>query len=180
MSVQALNIKIATSYSTSNSFTKMTVYYPYLPCEQLEVTQLIKQNWRQIRTESDAMFDYTSVDAKPNWVLDPNRNRKALPGAENMYYGKNISAHLRIEPELLVQRELDLCAQPGAEERRAHRRSINPTLMNILKPWLDRGEVGNIGFNRMWPGAKISPHYGVSTRFFRLHIGLHVDPKATF
>lgn len=158
----------------------MTVYYPYIPVEHLEVVPLLKANWRQIRDESDAMFKDTDVDPKPNWTLDPNRNRKALPGAENMYYGKNFSAHLRVEPELLVERERIICASPGAEDRRKFRQTINPTLMGILKPWLDRGEVGNIGFNRIWPGAKISPHYGVSTRFFRLHLGLHCDPGATF
>lgn len=153
-------------------------YSPYIPVMQLAPVQAMVAAFDAIRHEADEMFVKSQIDLKPNWELAPNRNRAPTEPGQTMYVGKNFTAHLRVVNELLVPKEQELCAQPGAEERRERRRKMNPTLMSILDPIID--QVGNIGFNRLYPGAKIAPHYGVSTNYFRVHMALYADPGCTF
>ena len=158
----------------------MKYYEPYIPCEHMPVVQAIKANWRRIRGECDSMFHRTSLDLKPNWELEKNRNRLPTEDNETMYRGENYSAHIRIVEELLVPKEIEVTSTANSIHWRNVKAEMNPTIMGILQPHIDAGNVGNIGFNRLMPGARIAPHYGVSTKYFRVHLGLHVDSLAQF
>lgn len=159
----------------------MNQHKPYIEVEQLEIVKQLKSNWVEIKREMNIMFSRpgTSPLPKPNWTLEPGRNKRAIvDGNETMYVGKNFTAHLRVVKELLVPSEWEITQSEGAEERRERRRKSCPVLMSLLSPMID--DVGNIGFNKLYPEAKIAPHYGVSTDYFRVHLGIETDPGCKF
>jgi hypothetical protein len=150
----------------------------YLNVEHLDVVQQLKKNFLAIRYECDRLFTMMDAHPKPNGPMMGQNGKYRQSVGVPMYEGENFSIHLKVHPELLDDREKEICFAPGIEEKRRWRQKECPKLWSILSP-ID-ALTGNIGFNKIFPGTRINEHYGVSTTFFRLHLGIVTDPGAKF
>lgn len=154
-------------------------YTDYLYHDHLPITKFLKANYTAIAQEFDVMFPkITGMAPKPKAISmgQNGRNREQL--GKPIIEGEVYSTYLLLRPELLDDNEREIVYQPGRDKARGWRRLQSPTLMSFLLPY--RAKLGNVGFNRLHPGARINPHYGVSTDYFRLHLGIHAVPGAVF
>mgnify|MGYP001769717124 CR=1 FL=1 len=152
----------------------------YIDVSNLKITKDLQDNWRPIRVEVIRLFGLIGDVLKPNGPMMGQNGRYVESMGVDMYSGENYSTHLWVHPEMLDDREKEICFAPGVPEKRVWRQQQCPTLTKILKPYAVRGLLGNVGINKLMPGSKINPHYGVSSAFFRMHLGLETDPGATF
>lgn len=154
-----------------------TVYYDtaHIP---LAIT--LRANWLAIRDEVDALFNAEGAVPKVNAVMMGQDGRYLESVGRMKYTGMNASLHLQVVPDLLDPPEAKIALTPAGEAGRAKRRAACPIIMGLLTPYKEH--IGNIGFNRLFPGGVINPHYGVITadKYVRLHLGLHTDPGAKF
>lgn len=158
----------------------MIDYTNYLDVSQLPLAQYLMRNYVQIAGECDAMLTKMDMADKPKadsmGQYGKNRSQVGRP----MIEGGVFSAYLLLRPELLDDNEKEIVYAPERWKSRGWRRTQNPTLM----AWMLRDDVlptlGNVGFNRLLPGARINPHFGVSTNYFRMHLCIHGDDQATF
>lgn len=152
----------------------------YIDVSKLRITRALQGNYPAIRAEYETLFSAMDPHLKPNGPMSGQYGKYTESTGIPMYQGTNLSAHLYVHPELLDDREKEICYAPGIEEKRLWRQKHCPILKSILEPYNQRGELGNVGFNKILPGTRINPHFGVSSDFFRLHLGIVTDPGATF
>jgi hypothetical protein len=156
----------------------MIDYTNYLNVDHLPITRYLKDNYQAIATECDNMLANMELAPKPKSVSMGQHGRNRAQVGKPMIEGDVFSAYLLLRPELLDDNEREIVYQPGREKSRGWRRLQNPTLMRFMLPYRDC--LGNVGFNQLHPGARINPHYGVSTDYFRMHLCIHGVPGATF
>jgi hypothetical protein len=158
----------------------MIDYTDYLNVEHLPLTQYLKSNFTAIQRECDALLAAIDIAPKPkaDSMGQHGKNREQV--GKPMIEGDVYSCYLLLRPELLDDNEKEIVYAPERWKSRGWRRLQSPTLM----AWMLRDDVlptlGNVGFNRIYPGARINPHYGVSTDYFRMHLCIHGDPGAKF
>lgn len=158
----------------------MIDYTTYLDVEHLPLTKYLKENFQAIQKECNALLDAIDIAPKPKadsmGQYGKNRDQTGKPMIEGRVY----SCYLLLRPELLDDNEKEIVYAPERWKSRGWRRLQSPTLMK----WMLREDVlpklGNVGFNRIYPGARINPHFGVSTDYFRMHLCITGDPGATF
>lgn len=155
-------------------------YTDYLSVKHLPLTKFLEANYATIATEFDNMLTIMGgmLSDKPKAVSMGQHGRNRSQTGRPMIEGDVQSSYLLLRPELLDDNEKEIVYSQGRARSRDWRRRQNPTLMGFLIPMLD--VLGNVGFNRIAPGARINPHFGVSTNYFRMHLGIHTDPGATF
>jgi hypothetical protein len=153
---------------------------PYFDPLRFEAVHLLLANFEQIKAECDSLFSIEGPVPKINALMEGQDGRNPASTGKPKYEGLNSSLHLRVVPDLLDPPEARVALTPAGEAGREARRRKCPIVMRCLEPWLEH--VGNIGFNRLFPGAYITPHYGVLTArsYVRVHLGLSCDPRATF
>jgi aspartyl/asparaginyl beta-hydroxylase (cupin superfamily) len=152
----------------------------YFNTENLELAQTLRKHWMAIRDEAEALFAEEGEVPKVNARMEGQDGRYMESVGVPKYTGTNASIHLQVVPDLLDPPEARIALSPAGVAGRLRRQKKCPMTMGILAPYGEH--VGNIGFNRLHPGARINPHYGVitSNRFVRIHLGLRTDPGATF
>lgn len=151
----------------------------YIPqANDLPFAKMLRANYITIAEEADNLFEICTVNQKPKSVSMGQYGRNNTQVNQPMIEGDVRSLYLLLKPELLDDNEKEIVYAPELANARAWRRRHCPLFMNLIMPYFP--VLGNVGFNRLYPGATINPHYGVSTDYFRMHLGLHTDPKATF
>lgn len=154
----------------------MKIYYDV---RDTAIGRALFEGYMHIRAESDHLFDTEGAVPKINAVMADQYGRNDESVGKRKYEGQNASIHIKVVPELLDEAEA-IALTEAAEARRERRRQMCPRTMDILRPYWD--SLGNIGFNRLYPGAHITPHYGTkgAAQYLRVHLGIHTDPGAQF
>ena len=156
----------------------MIDYSTFLNVDNLQLAKELRANFNQIKIEAHAFLGSFELANKPKAYSSGQFGRNPEAVNKPMIEGDVKSAYLWVRKELLDDGELEIVSLPEVAKSRAWRRTQNPTLMNLMYPKLH--VLGNVGFNKLGPGARINPHFGMSTDYFRLHLGIITDPKAFF
>ena len=155
----------------------------YVNVLNLKIVKKIQENYESIKKEAFNLFHVDGIIPKINAVMADQDGRFNGSKGKQKYVGKNSSLHIRVVTDLLDPPEAKIALANGAEENRQRRRSLCPVTMSILQPYINLDEsIGNIGFNMLFPGAVITPHYGVITanKYIRFHMGLECDENCIF
>lgn len=105
---------------------------------------------------------------------------KFSDGVTDLYKGKILSAALKISTVALDDDERRIMNW-GKDE--VYRRGWR--LVNLKGPWADfmnkwDEQLEQVFFNIAYPGAEITPHKGIHTRYFRVHVCLQTNPGFYF
>lgn len=152
----------------------------YFDISNTKFGKTLIENYQTILKDCETLFAIDGPVEKINAVMHTQDGRNLESIGKQKYTGKNASLHIRVVPELLDIPERKIALSPGAEENRERRRKICKNTVEILKPFWN--DIGNIGFNRLYPGAVITPHYGTlgAVEYVRVHLGLSCDNQCTF
>lgn len=135
----------------------------------------IKQNYQLLKDDF-----FNNVSQSPLLVNKPGY--KFTDGVTDLYKGKIHSIGLKNSRIALDEDEQRIMNWKPTEEYRHNYRRINP---NLTGPWVDLvnkfdDQLEQMFFNIAWPGAAITPHRGIHTRYFRVHICLQTNAGFCF
>lgn len=108
---------------------------------------------------------------------------KFSDGVTELYKGKILSAALKISTVALDDDERRIMNWGQTWDQSGYRRSWK--LVNLKGPWANfmnkwDGHLEQMFFNIAYPGAEITPHKGIHTRYFRVHVCLQTNPGFYF
>lgn len=157
---------------------------PYIDVSNVPLAKLLQQNYDAIKAEAFNLFQVDGIIPKINATMADQDGRNPDSTGQPKYTGKNSSLHIRVVLDLLDPPERKVALVPGAEANRERRRKLCPVTMGILGQYCthDQDLIGNIGFNMLFPGAVITPHYGVITasKYVRVHLALEAAEGCVF
>lgn len=154
----------------------------YIQVKDHPLSIALRDNYKGI------LNDYLQLSSKylgnkPNNITGVVLDQKQSNG--KMLYGGTIkSVFTRAVPESCSKSEHEAIwgttdvTKMIAEDKFLKKQALTPVLEEIIKPY--GNYIGSVGFNLMYPGAKLSMHYGMVSRYVRFHLGLICDPEAKF
>jgi hypothetical protein len=139
------------------------------------IMDYIKQNYQLLKND---FFDNVSQSL----LLANKPGYKFLDGVTDLYKGKIHSVGLKNSRVALDADEQRIMNWKPTEEYRHNYRRITP---NLAGPWVDLvnkfdDQLEQMFFNIAEPGASITPHRGIHTRYFRVHICLQTNAGFCF
>lgn len=144
---------------------------------------MLNKNYLKILKEFNHLTKFFPLRNKPNNLMGSVIDQKQSNG-KNLYEGKILSIFTRIAVESCSESEKKIIwgdtlkTKETAEKIFLEKQKLTPVLESIILPYKDY--VGTVGFNMMEPGAKLSMHYGMISKYIRFHLGLICDPEAKF
>lgn len=154
--------------------------HAYVDVMHVPLVRSIQRNYIEIKSECLNLFFLEGDIDKVNAPMAGQDGRNMASVGKPKYEGRNSSLHLRVVRDLLDPPEarFALCAE--GDRRRALRRQRCPILWGLLEPYGD--QIGNVGFNKLFPGGHITPHYGVITasNYVRVHLCIVQAEGAVF
>lgn len=154
----------------------------YIDVSDHPLTKSLQLNFESIRSEYDELSS-KFLGSKPNNKMGSIINQKESNG-KMLYQGIIKSVFTRVAYESCSPTEANAIwgtsqeSKKLADEKFLLKQQLTPTLEKMLEPF--HPYVGTVGFNLMSPGAKLSMHYGMVSKFIRFHMGLICDPEAKF
>jgi hypothetical protein len=149
--------------------------YKYFKKFNSPIMDHIRDNYDTLKGDFyDNIAQSRIVNHKPGY--------KFSDGITDLYRGKILSAALKNSKVALDADEQRIMNWGATEEYRHSYRHINPSLTG---PWVDfvdkfDDQLEQVFFNIAYPGATITPHKGIHTRYFRVHICLQTNPGFYF
>lgn len=154
----------------------------YIQVKDHPLTTSLRQNYHGI------MNDYIRVSSKylgtkPNNLMGEILDQKESNG-KLLYHGTIKSVFTRVAPESCSPTEYIAVwgktenSKQLADARFLEKQELTPILEEVIRPY--NKYVGTVGFNIMYPGAKLSMHYGMTSNYIRFHMGIICDPNAKF
>lgn len=147
---------------------------------KIKLAMEMQPHWAKIAKEANDLFLTQKVVPKYQGALHGQDGRNLQELNSQRYLGGNEVINLKVHKDSLDSFELEYAMRLGGEAARAKRCDLCPTVMSFVAPHWDK--IGLLGFNRVYSGCKITPHFGVksASRFARVHLGLDCDPGAKF
>jgi hypothetical protein len=135
-----------------------------------------------IRNNYDALKRDFFENIAHSQIVSHKPGYKFSDGVTDLYKGKILSAGLKNAKVALDADEQRIMNWGLNEEYRHNYKRITPRLTG---PWVDIVEkfddqLEQMFFNVAFPGATITPHKGIHTRYFRVHICLQTNPGFYF
>lgn len=123
---------------------------------------------------------YTNISNSPLMVNKPAYT--FLDGVTELYKGRILSAGLKNANKALDDDERRIMKWDPAQEYRYNWLRCKP---QVTGAWVDfitkfNDHLEQMFFNIAYPGASITPHLGIATSYFRVHICLQTNPGFVF
>jgi hypothetical protein len=154
----------------------------YIEVSNHPLSNALRENYEIIKSEFVTLSSqYMGV--KPNNTMGLVIDQKESNG-KMLYQGTIKSVFTRVVRESCSETEAIAIwgtteeHRQRAEDRYILKQQLTPTLEKILQPY--HPYLGTVGFNVMAPGAKLSMHYGMVSKYVRFHMGITCDPEAKF
>lgn len=160
----------------------MTTKLGYIDVYDHPLTLELRKHHDKILEEFKVLSNYF-LGIKPNNTMGSVVDQKASNGQE-LYKGKINSVFTHVAADSCSKPEYEAVwgttpeSHRLAEEKFLQKRKLTPTLEKILEPY--KHCLGCVGFNLMYPPAKLSMHYGMVSKYIRFHLGLICDKEAKF
>lgn len=160
--------------------TRHPGYPVYIDIKNHPLTLELIANFKAIQIEFDSNREGNAFK-KPNFKFSLKDQREVI---NSFYDGDMTNVTLKIKDELLSDDEKIIAFGKNDElkemrlNRFQQRRKQFPVLDSILQKYEE--SIGSIVFNIMTPNARLNPHFGVSEKYIRVHLGIHCNEKATF
>lgn len=154
----------------------------YIDVTDHPLTHDLRENYIHILNEFKTLST-RFLGIKPNNLMGSVVDQRTSNGKE-LYQGKISSVFTHVAADSCSKPEYEAVwgttpeSHALAEMRFLEKRELTPVLEKILAPY--SAHLGCVGFNLMYPPAKLSMHYGMVSKYVRFHLGLICDPGATF
>jgi hypothetical protein len=149
--------------------------YKYFKEFKSPMMDYIKDNYESLKQDFYTNISHSQLMAnKPAYTF--------ADGVTELYRGKILSAGLKNANIALDDDERRIMRWQPHEEYRHNWLRCTPELQG---PWVDfvkrfDNQLEQMFFNIAYPGAAITPHKGIHTRYFRVHICLQTNPGFVF
>lgn len=154
----------------------------YVPVELLPIIQELQDNFEIVEKEVHELNQRYGSNDKFKKVVLGGRNLDQK--GKDSYYGKIINIGLLLDPIVLdaTERVISFGENDVHKDYKLALIKSRRESTTWLNQWITRNEsdLAHISLFIMYPGAKITPHYGVNDSFVRVHLGIQTPPEVMF
>lgn len=154
----------------------------YIPVADLPLVQELIASYNKIVIDAKKLFETEAYQPKMRTTVIGGRNisRKGM----SSYYGQARAVSWHVDERTLDPAEHLICFGNTPEQKQTKldlyklRRSYCPTIDKLLIDYKD--VLMSTSTFALWPGAQITPHYGVNNEYVRIHLCLQENPGCRF